>query len=98
MLMAEDTVIETHNKKLQIVSDQVLQTKDHVAKAQQIPITISSHLANNQRWRADIEKAQRAEAKALANFAKVGEASTSLSHSGSRKVTVLLPSTQGTLE
>ena len=98
MLMAEDAVIETHNKKLQIMSDKVLQTKDRVAKAQQILVTISSHLANNQRRRADIEKAQKAEAKALANFAKAGEASTSLSHSGSRRVAVLLPSPQGTSE
>jgi hypothetical protein len=100
MLMAEDTVIETHNKKLQIMSDKVLQTKDRVARAQQIPITISSHLANNQRQRADIEKTQKAEVKALADFAKAGEASISLLHSGSRKVAVLLPSPapQGTSE
>jgi hypothetical protein len=98
MLMAEDAVIETHNKKLQLMSDKVLQTQDRVAKAQQIPITISSHLANNQCRRADIEKAQNAEVKALTNFAKAGEASTSLLHSGSRKVAVLLPSSQGTSE
>jgi hypothetical protein len=33
MLMAEDAVIETHNKKLQLLSDKVLQTQDRVAKA-----------------------------------------------------------------
>ena len=92
VLIAGDGVIQTHNKKFCTASDRLLQTQDRVAKAQQTPITISSQFfANNQHWMIDIEKAQKAEAKALADFAKAELVGTSLSHSGSGKVVVLLP-------
>jgi primosomal protein N' len=91
ILMAQDAVIESHNKKLRQAFDKATATRDHVAIVQHALPTPQGHPVNDQSKISRIHKAQKAETIALSNLSKAAAASALLSHTGSGKVGVLLP-------
>jgi hypothetical protein len=90
-LMAEDTTIESHNKKYREAVAKAMQTRDRVARAEHMLSSSRECHSVDQQKISNLEKAQKAEATALSNLSKVAAASTSLLHSGSGKVAMLLP-------
>lgn len=86
--MAEDAKIDLYNQKLRDAADKLHKAQDRVAKSL-MPPSSRGRLPNPVRRAEEVERASRAELKAVNAFSESMSASKDLRHLGSGKVKIV---------
>ena len=90
--MAQDTQIESCNKKLKEAAEMVSKSRNRILSYQRPATTSRQHIPTDEQRRLDLlEKAKKTQQRAVAKLSDAMAASTSLLETGSGKVVVKLP-------